>query len=223
MATRHPTLPTPPIYRLITAAVLTLFGAAALSSCAEKARPKPIAAAQQVPQRPLDQPFEPVVPVAPYLERLAQAGQTPAAAFVPDGLTELNRLVPKSSYRYVVRTDGQIVFAPIPDGADNPWTHIALANGQPVMAAGFARVLVKKKPPENAPEARRRFVLDQDSRAYCPTFLSLTHAKAALAKIGVPEKQVRVRNTPPDCGTTNMERLPKPVAPQAPAAPNQKP
>jgi hypothetical protein len=86
-----------------------------------------------------------------------------------------------------------LAVAPLPaDAQGNEYVHPILAGGGPVRTAGGIRV-------ERAHGAVERVVVDQDSKAYCPTSDSLGAAVQALSAAGVPEAIIRREDRPPAC------------------------
>jgi hypothetical protein len=66
--------------------------------------------------------------------------------------------------------------------------HPILGDGRPVRTAG---AITRR--------ANDTFEVDQDSKAYCPTFASLEAAVEALVRLGVPRERVFRRDRPPVC------------------------
>jgi hypothetical protein len=83
--------------------------------------------------------------------------------------------------------------APLPaDAQGNEYVHPILAGGEPVRAAGGVVV-------EHQAGKLVKITLDQDSKAYCPSFESLREAVRALAKLDVPEGNIERQDHPPQC------------------------
>jgi hypothetical protein len=70
--------------------------------------------------------------------------------------------------------------------------HPILADGAAVQTAGGLRI-------ERDGDKLKAVVVDQDSKAYCPTLESLGAARAALVAVGVPAALIRLDDHPPGC------------------------
>ncbi|MDB4966155.1 MAG: hypothetical protein JWN44_1844 [Myxococcales bacterium] len=106
---------------------------------------------------------------------------------------DLTALQSGKRYKFVVDEAGALAIAPLPaDAAVNEYVHPILAAGGAVRTAGGITV-------EHADGKIAAVVVDQDSKAYCPTAQSLDEAVQALAKLGVATRLVTRRDRPPAC------------------------
>jgi cytochrome c556 len=162
-----------------------------------------IACGRPVPPAPL---FESRVAFDPLIAKLRSSGGDPGRILRPASSAELvARLESGSRYKFVIRPDGRFAVAPLPaDAPSNEYVHPVLADGAPVLTAGGLRV-------EHDGQRVNKVVVDQDSKAYCPTAASLGVALAELARLGVPADRLRVENRPPDCAGTAQARAPAAV------------
>ena len=139
--------------------------------------------------------FSSRVALAPLMAKLEASGGNPAKVIRLHSEEELAGLKPGQRYKYVVTRDGGIVVAPRPASEPgNEYVHPLLAGGMPVRTAGYLRYDRR-----GATATSDTVVVDQDSKAYCPTFASLGEARAAFARIGVTIGRVRIEDHPPTC------------------------
>ena len=130
-------------------------------------------------------------PLDPLVAKLKASGGDPAAVLVVRGLVDLAKLKEGERYKFALREDGTLAVAPLPVSPPNDYTHPILAGGKPVRTAGQLRV--------HREDGRYRATLDQDSKAYCPTFASLETAREALSQVGVAGADVALADKPPVC------------------------
>jgi hypothetical protein len=152
------------------------------------ARPKP-------PEPPKNAPplFESRVPYEPLVKKLADANQSRAKILHPQSGRDLLRLKPGQRYKFIVDGAGKLAIAPLPaDAPGNEYVHPILAGGGPVATAGGISVDHKKG-------AIARITVDEDSKAYCPSFASLDAAEHALVKLGLVAALVSRADKVPDC------------------------
>jgi hypothetical protein len=134
------------------------------------------------------------VDVAPFLEKLRTAGGSPDRILHPHTLADLGPLESGKRYKFVVLGGGELAVAPLPaDAPDNQYVHPVLAGGAPVRTAGGITVT-------RDGDAIREVVVDQDSKAYCPTRASLAAATRAVTALGLPKERVHEADRPPQCG-----------------------
>ena len=97
-------------------------------------------------------------------------------------------------YKFVVAEAGALSVAPLPaEAPNNEYVHPILAGGGAVRTAGGLVVV-------RTPDGRlAKIVVDQDSKAYCPTFESLDEAVQALTRIGVAATLVARQPRVPEC------------------------
>lgn len=139
--------------------------------------------------------FESRVPIAPLLEKLQAAGGDPAKVMTVRAEGELAGLKPGRRYKYVVTADGSVRVAPRPaDESGNEYVHPVLTGGAAVRTAGYLRYERR-----GATTTYDLVYVDQDSKAYCPTFASLAQARSALVRLGVSRDRVRLEDHPPAC------------------------
>ncbi len=74
----------------------------------------------------------------------------------------------------------------------NEYVHPILAAGGPALTAGGIRV-------DRANGTLEHIVVDQDSKAYCPTVESLAEAVHARTAIGAPAGAIKTESDPPQC------------------------
>jgi hypothetical protein len=129
------------------------------------------------------------VDYAPLVAKLHASGGDPSRIIVVERPADLSRLDPGKRYKFAL-AGKFLTIAPLPaDAPSNEYVHPILAGGAPVSTAGG--IVVEKTP--------LKITLDQDSKAYCPTFESLDRAARALIAAGVPGPAIDKRNRPPDC------------------------
>jgi len=142
---------------------------------------------------PVSPLFDSRVPLEPPLAKLKESGGDPGRILRPRASADLAALESGRRYKFVVARDGRLAIAPLPaDSPSNEYVHPVLAAGEPVRTAGGIRV-------EHNGSSIRKAVVDQDSKAYCPTAASLDSALTVLAGLGVPADRLRVDNRPPAC------------------------
>ena len=146
------------------------------------------------------------VPYPPLLEKLKAAGGDPVKVVVIHGIEDLAALKPTRRYKYVVRRDGFMVVAPRPlDEPNNEYVHPILARGEPVRTAGVVHV------EHRGAQADDELVfIDQDSKAYCPTFDSLQEVRLALSRVNIARDHVRLEDHPPTCAPLPSSSPPAP-------------
>jgi hypothetical protein len=133
------------------------------------------------------------VPIEPLRQKLKDSGGDPAQILRPKKLADLGRFETGKRYKFVVLASGQLAVAPLPaDAQHNEYVHPILADGAAVQTAGGLRV-------ERDGEKLKAVVVDQDSKAYCPTLESLGAARSALVALGVPATQIRLDDHSPGC------------------------
>jgi hypothetical protein len=148
--------------------------------------------------------FESRVAYEPLLAKLKASGGDVSRALRPRQAGELAALADGKRYKFVVRADGVLAIAPLPaDVPANEYVHPILGEGGAVLAAGNIRV-------EHEGNAIARVVVDQDSKAYCPTGESLAAALVALSRLGIAAERLRAENRPPACAGA------EPAAPEGP-------
>lgn len=151
--------------------------------------------------------FESRAPIAPYLEKLRSSGGDPSKVLHPTSVKDLASLASGKGYKFAVLADGRLAIAPLPvDAPVNEYVHPVLAGGLPVRTAGQIRI-------ERSGESLARVVLNQNSRAYCPSADSLRAAVLSLVSLGVPQETLRLENQPPECAQAS----PPPPVPAAAA------
>jgi hypothetical protein len=137
--------------------------------------------------------FDSRVPFEPLAAKLRASGGDPARILRPRQAADLAALASGKRYKFVVGPDSMLVIAPLPvDAVPNEYVHPVLGGGGPVRTAGTLRL-------DREGESLVRVVVDQDSKAYCPTGESLSAALDALVRLGVPADRLRVDNRPPAC------------------------
>ena len=140
------------------------------------------------------------VPVAPLDAKLRASGGDPAQILHPVSLGDLAALEPGRRYKFAVLQSGSLAIAPLPaDRANNEYTHPVLAAGGRVRTAGGLRV-------EREGAELVRVIIDQDSRAYCPSLRSLDAARDALVALGVRRPLVQREDRPPRCIAQRADR-----------------
>jgi hypothetical protein len=145
--------------------------------------------------KPPDAPplFSSRVPYEPLVKKLADAKQSPAKILHPQTGRDLLRLKPRQRYKFIVDGAGKLAIAPLPaDAPGNEYVHPILAGGAPVATAGGIAV-------DHARGAIARVTVDEDSKAYCPSFASLDAAEHALVKLGLVAALVTRVDKAPDC------------------------
>jgi hypothetical protein len=91
--------------------------------------------------------------------RLRESGADRSKILRPSASSQLLVLEPGKPYKMVVLGDGKLAVAPQPASTpNNPWSHVALADGAPVRSAGNLVV-------EHGASEVTRITLDQDSHA----------------------------------------------------------
>ena len=129
----------------------------------------------------------------PLVAKLKASGGSPERVLHVKQATDLDRLEAGRRYKFVVDAHGRVSVAPLPaDAPSNEYVHPILAGGGPVQTAGGIRV-------ERANGKVEHVVVDQDSKAYCPTVESLSGAVHALTTVGVPSAVIKTENRPPQC------------------------
>ena len=133
------------------------------------------------------------VPYPPLVDKLTAAHQSPDKVLHPASARDLLQLTSGQRYKLVVDGAGKLAIAPLPaDAPGNEYVHPILAAGAPVRTAGGITV-------EHAGKKVTHVSLDQDSKAYCPTFVSLKLAADALIKLGVPPAVIHLQDKAPLC------------------------
>jgi hypothetical protein len=133
------------------------------------------------------------VPYAPLVKKLADAKQSPSKILHPLRADDLLQLTKGKRYKFIVDGAGKLAIAPLPaDAPGNEYVHPILAGGAPVATAGGITV-------EQAAGALTRVTVDEDSKAYCPSFASLDAAVAALLKLGVAASRIMRLDKSPAC------------------------
>jgi hypothetical protein len=147
-----------------------------------------------LPRARADEPtFASRVPYAPLVQKLADAGGTPAQILRPTRAADLDSLAPGKRYKFVVDRAGRLAIAPLPaDAPRNEFVHPILGGGEPVRTAGGLRV-------ERTGAHVTRVIVDEDSQSYCPSFASLAAAAAALLRLGVPATAIAREDRAPRC------------------------
>lgn len=131
-------------------------------------------------------------PYEPLLAKLQASGGDPAAVLRLRTGADLSKLQPGLRYKFAILEDGVLVAAPVPVTPANDYTHPILAGGKPVRTAG--QLVVDRE------NGRARATIDQDSKAYCPTFASLERAREVLVdQLGVKGDDVVLKDRPPVC------------------------
>jgi hypothetical protein len=131
------------------------------------------------------------VDYAPLEAALREAGGSPDDAWTIGTRDDLRRLASGRRYKVVLTTDGSLRVAPRPaDEPRNEYVHPILARGRDVRTAGGIVV-------EHTDGRVTRVVVDQDSKAYCPSFASLDALRERLRQLGVG--RVEAVDRVPDC------------------------
>lgn len=139
--------------------------------------------------------YESRMPLAPLLDKLHAAGGAPALVLHPRTLADLAPLESGRRYEFDLLVDGTLAVAPVPvSAASNEYRHPVLAGGGRVRSAGGLRV-------EREGGELVRVIVDQDSRAYCPSLRSLDAVVATLESIGVRRAFVQREDRPPRCAS----------------------
>jgi hypothetical protein len=137
--------------------------------------------------------FTSPVPYEPLVAKLKASGGSRSRIVQVSTARDLTRLESGKRYKFVVDETGGLLVAPLPaEAPNNEYVHPILANGAPVRTAGGITV-------EHAAGKITRIVLDQDSKAYCPTWESLDQAAEALEKAGLARAVIARQNRPPVC------------------------
>ncbi len=137
--------------------------------------------------------FSSRVAFEPLVAKLRESGGDPAKIVRPRHARDLDRLESGKRYKFVVTRDGLLAIAPLAaDAPGNEYVHPILAGGEPVLTAGGI-VLARSG------QAVAKAILDQDSKAYCPTLASLDAAAQALAALGLAASVVARQDRPPEC------------------------
>jgi hypothetical protein len=133
------------------------------------------------------------VPYEPLVAKLKASGGSFERIIRVKQTADLAQLESGRRYKFVVDAHGQLAIAPLPaDAKSNEYVHPILGGGAPVRTAGGIRV-------ERAGGKIDRVVVDQDSKAYCPTLDSLTEAVRALTAAGVAASSIAREDHPPEC------------------------
>jgi hypothetical protein len=133
------------------------------------------------------------VPYQPLVAKLKESGGSPDRILHVQRASDLDALHSGRRYKFIVDARGRLAIAPLPaDAPSNEYVHPILAAGAPVLTAGGLRV-------ERSDGKVARVVVDQDSKAYCPTSESLAEAVKALINVGVPSGAVQRESRPPNC------------------------
>ena len=144
------------------------------------------------PPRPIPL-FDSRVPYEPLRAKLAASGGDATRILRPRRAADLAPLQSGKRYKFVVPADGSLAIAPLPvDAPSNEYVHPVLGEGGPVRTAGNIRV-------DREGDTIARLVVDQESKAYCPTADSLAAAFEALSRLGIAGDRLRVENRPPAC------------------------
>lgn len=147
------------------------------------------------PRPPLDAPLRYAcrVEVAPLREALRAAGGDATQVVVLRGLADLVRLTAGQRYKFVLRTTGALVVAPLPESHPrNEYVHPILGDGAPVWTAGGITV-------DHADGRVRSVTLDARSGSYCTATESLVHAARALRALGLADEAIAVQGRPLLC------------------------
>ncbi len=137
--------------------------------------------------------FKSRVDYPPLVQKLAAGGGSLSRVLHPKVAADMDVLESSRRYKFVVDARGQLAVAPLPaDAAANEYVHPILAGGAPVATAGGIRV-------ERADGKIVAVVVDQDSKAYCPDFASLSAAEAALRRLGIASRLIRREDHAPTC------------------------
>jgi hypothetical protein len=129
----------------------------------------------------------------PLVAKLKASGGSPDRIVHVKEAADLERLESGRRYKFVVDVHGQLAFAPMPaDAPSNEYVRPILAGGGPVLTAGGIRV-------DRANGKVERVIVDQDSKAYCPTSESLSEAVRALTSLGIPSAAIKMESHPPQC------------------------
>lgn len=133
------------------------------------------------------------VPYEPLVAKLEASGGSPKRILHVRRAADLDQLETGRRYKFALDTHGTLAVAPLPaDAPSNEYVHPILAGGGPVRTAGGIRV-------DRANGKLEKVVVDQDSKAYCPTHDSLSHAVQALTAAGVPAAVIETADRPPQC------------------------
>lgn len=133
------------------------------------------------------------VDVAPLREALRAAGGDATRLVVVQGLGDLMRLTAGQRYKFVLRTTGALVVAPLPEAhPGNEYVHPILGDGAPVWTAGGLTV-------DHADGRVRSVTLDARSGSYCTATESLVHAVRALRALGLADAAIAVQGRPLLC------------------------
>lgn len=147
------------------------------------------------PSQPVDPPLRYLcrVELGPLQTALRAAGGDPAQVLRVAAAADLLRLTSGARHKFVLRTTGQLVIAPLPEShPHNEYVHPILGDGAPVWTAGGITVT-------HAGSAVTSVVLDARSGSYCTTTESLRHAVRALRAVGVVDSAVSVMGRPLLC------------------------
>jgi hypothetical protein len=130
----------------------------------------------------------------PLVAKLKAAGGSPERIIRVQRVADLDRLESGRRYKFALDAHRQLAVAPLPaDANGNEYHHPILAGGGPVLTAGGIRV-------DRAGAGKlEHVVVDQDSKAYCPTRESLTEVVRALTELGVPASVISTADRSPQC------------------------
>jgi hypothetical protein len=133
------------------------------------------------------------VAYAPLQAKLKASGGSPERILHVKQAADLDRLESGRRYKFVVDAQGRLAIAPLPaDAPSNEYVHPILAGGGPVWTAGGIRV-------DRVNGKVEHIVVDQDSKAYCPSRESLSEAVHALTTVGAPAAVIKTEDHPPAC------------------------
>jgi hypothetical protein len=133
------------------------------------------------------------VPYEPLVAKLKASGGSVERVLHPKTAADLGALQSGKRYKFVVDAQGKLAVAPLPaDAPANEYVHPILAGGAAARTAGGLRI-------DRGPARIERVIIDQDSKAYCPTFDSLSDAARALTDAGVPAAAIKREDHPPQC------------------------
>lgn len=129
----------------------------------------------------------------PLVAKLKASGGSPDRVVHVQKPADLDALESGRRYKFVVDARGRLVVAPLPsDAPSNEYVHPILAAGGAVLTAGGLRI-------DRANARIEHVVVDQDSKAYCPTVASLSEAVHALTALGIPAAAIATEDHPPAC------------------------
>jgi hypothetical protein len=129
----------------------------------------------------------------PLVAKLKAAGGSTERITRVQRVADLDHLESGRRYKFALDAHRQLAIAPLPaDAAGNEYHHPILAGGGAVLTAGGIRI-------DRVGTKLTHVVVDQDSKAYCPTRESLTEVVRALTELGVPATVISTTDRPPQC------------------------